>query len=103
MTTLWCIVVLIMLMASVILIVATDWLNDRIEKLKSWHRRWTVDRRIKKQAKAAGVWGNIKALGGRALSIYAWEHYRIVRNPGETDKELRRRCMYRAGDAKEEE
>lgn len=62
-------------------------------RLKRWHRRRKVDRRIVRQAKAAGVWDKPQALGGRALSIYAWEHYGLVRKAGETDKELRGRCI----------
>lgn len=67
-----------------------------IAKAKQWYRRRKVDRRIVRQAKAAGVWGNPRALGGRALAIYAWEYCGLVRKPGETDKELRRRCFDKA-------
>lgn len=67
-----------------------------IAKLKRWYRRQKVDARIVRQAKAAGVWGNPRALGGRALAIHAWEYYGLVRKPGETDKELRRRCFDKA-------
>ena len=71
-----------------------------IVTLKSWHRRRKVDRRIVKQAKAAGVWDNPKALGGRALELHAWKWWGIKRQPGETDKELRLQCMAAAEEAK---
>lgn len=32
-------------------------------------------------------------LGGRALELKAWEDFNIKRKQGETDTELRRRCM----------
>ena len=51
------------------------------------------DRRIIRQAKAVGVWEKPRCLGGRALELKAWEEFRIKRKPGETDRELRRRCM----------
>ena len=55
-------------------------------------RRWKTDRRIIRQAKAAGVWDNLNALGGKALEIKAWEAYKIKRKSGETDACLRMRC-----------
>lgn len=62
-------------------------------RLKRWYRRRKVDRRIIRQAKAAGVWNKRPTpLGGRALELKAWE-YGLERLPGETDAELRRRCM----------
>lgn len=63
-----------------------------VVKLKRWNRRRKVDRRIKKQAEAAGVWGRPNALGGRSLDLHAQEWYGIKREPGETDAHLRRRC-----------
>ena len=66
-------------------------------RLKRWHRRRKVDRRIIRQAKAAGVWNKRPTpLGGRALELKAWEDFKIRRLPGETDAELRRRCMAKA-------
>ena len=62
-------------------------------KLIRWNRRRKVDRRVVRQAKAAGVWDKPTCLGGRALEIKAWKQYKIKRLPGEPDKELRRRCM----------
>ena len=66
-------------------------------RLKRWYRRKKVDRRIIRQAKAAGVWNKRPTpLGGRALELKAWEDFKIRRLPGETDAELRRRCMAKA-------
>lgn len=66
-------------------------------RLKRWHRRRKVERRIIRQAKAAGVWNKRPtSLGGRALELKAWEQFKIRRLPGETDAELRRRCMAKA-------
>ena len=64
-----------------------------VVKLKRWLRRRKRDRRIIRQAKAAGVWDKPRCLGGRALELKAWKLYRIRRRPGESDKELRQRCM----------
>ena len=69
-----------------------------IQKLKRLHRRRKIDRRTIKQAKAVGVWGEPKALGGRALELMARKYYGIKRLPGESDKDLRRRCMTEADD-----
>lgn len=55
-------------------------------------RRRKIKRRIIRQAKAAGIWDNLNALGGRALELKAWEAYRIKRKSGETDACLRIRC-----------
>lgn len=66
-------------------------------KLKRWYRRRKVDRRIIRQAKAIGAWDKRPTpLGGRALELKAWEDFKIRRLPGETDAELRRRCMAKA-------
>lgn len=55
-----------------------------------WLRRRAVDRRIIRQAKAAGVWDKTPiVLGGRALELKAWKDYKIKRKPGETDYDLR--------------
>lgn len=54
-------------------------------------RKRKRDRRIIRQAKAAGAWYNVNALGGRALELRAWEPYRIKRKPGEKDICLRQR------------
>lgn len=62
-------------------------------RLRRWIRRRKLDRRIIKGAEALGIWGEPKALGGRALELYAKEKRGIKREPGETDAELRRRCM----------
>ena len=67
-----------------------------IQKLKRLHRRRKIERRTIKQAKAVGVWGKPKALGGRALELMARKCYGIKRLPGESDKDLRRRCMTKA-------
>lgn len=65
-----------------------------IAKLKRWHRRRKNDRRIIAQAKVLEVWDkNPIVLGGRALELKAWKDFKIKREPGETDKDLRRRCM----------
>ena len=65
-------------------------------KLKRRRRRRKNDRRIKRQAMALGVWDKPQVLGGRALEICAWETYGLIRRSGETDAELRRRCMTEA-------
>lgn len=66
-------------------------------KLKRWYRRRKVDRRIIRQAKAIGAWDKRPTpLGGRALELKAWEDFKIKRWPGETDAQLRRRCMAKA-------
>lgn len=63
-------------------------------RFKRWHRSRKVDRRIIRQAKAAGVWNKRPTpLGGRALELKAREDFKIRRLPGETDAELRCRCM----------
>lgn len=63
-------------------------------RFKRWYRRRKVDRRIIRQAKAIGAWDKRPTpLGGRALELKAWEDFKIKRLPGETDAELRRRCM----------
>ena len=53
-------------------------------------RKWTVNRRIIRQAKAAGVWGDLEKIGGNALTIYARRHG-VFRREGETDEHLRLR------------
>lgn len=63
-----------------------------MEVLPEWNRQRKVNRRIVRQAKAAGAWGKPEVLGGRALDIYAFEFCGLNRKPGETDKELRNRC-----------
>lgn len=66
-------------------------------RLKHWYRRRKVDHRIIRQAKAAGVWNKRPTpLGGRALELKAWEDFESRRSPGETDAQLRRRCMAKA-------
>ena len=65
--------------------------------LKRWLRRCKNDRRVIRQAKAIGIWNaNPIILGGRALELKAWKLYKIRRKSGETDKELRQRCMTKA-------
>ena len=60
---------------------------------RRYHRR-KVDARIIKQAKELGVWDYVPiVLRGRALELKAWEDFNIKREPGETDAQLRRRCM----------
>lgn len=63
----------------------------RIKHLR--HRR-AVDRRVISQAKGAGVWDKQPiVLGGRALELKAKQDFKIRRQPGETDAQLRRRYM----------
>ena len=58
------------------------------------YRLRKVDKRIIRQAKAVGVWDKKPlVLGGRALELKAWQDFRIKRRPGESDVQLRRRCM----------
>lgn len=57
------------------------------------HRR-AVDRRVISQAKGAGVWDKQPiVLGGRALELKAKQDFKIRRQLGETDAQLRRRYM----------
>ena len=61
---------------------------------KRWYRRRKVERQIIRQAKAIGAWDKRPTpLGGRALELKAWQDFKIKKLPGETDAELRRRCM----------
>lgn len=69
---------------------AVMWL---LVQLKRWKRSRKNDRRIIRQAKAAGVWDKPQVLGGKALELKAWKDFKIKRKPGETDASLRRRCM----------
>lgn len=63
-------------------------------KISLLHRRRKTDARIIAQAKAIGVWDKKPiVLGGRALEIKAWEDFKIKREPGEPDANLRRRYM----------
>lgn len=62
-------------------------------KLSYSIRRRKRDRQIIEQATFLGIWDEPKALGGRALELYAKEKRGIKREPGETDASLRRRCM----------
>lgn len=65
-----------------------------IESIKHLHHRRKVDRRVISQAKGAGVWDKQPiVLGGRALELKAKQDYKIKRQPGETDAQLRRRYM----------
>lgn len=62
--------------------------------IKRQIRRKKTDCRIIRQAKALGAWDKRPTpLGGRALELKAWEDFKIRRQQGETDAELRRRCM----------
>lgn len=71
-------------------LIAED-IYDRINR--RYHRR-KVDASIIKQAKELGVWDDgLNFLSGRALELKAWEDFKIKREPGETDAQLRRRCM----------
>ena len=80
-------------LALVVVITAAVWAS----RLKRWYRRRKVDRRIIRQAKALGVWDmRPTPLGGRALELKAWEDFKLRRLPGETDAQLRRRCMAKA-------
>lgn len=65
-------------------------------RIKRWSRERKVTRRIKEQAKALGIWDKPQALGGKGLTLSAWENYGIRRKRGETDLQLRMRCMAKA-------
>lgn len=52
-------------------------------------RKREVNRRIIRQAKAAGVWGDIEKMGGKALELYARKVWGIYREVDETDAHLR--------------
>ena len=58
-------------------------------------RKRKVNSRIIKHAKAAGVWGDIEKMGGKALELYAWKVWFICREEGETDEHLRLRIYSR--------
>lgn len=66
------------------------------DKIKRRLRVRKNNRRIIRQAKAAGVWDNPKALGGKALELKAWKDFKLKREPGESDKHLRQRYETRA-------
>lgn len=84
----WILPLLLAVSATLVLVVRLA------ARFKHWHRSHKVDRRIIRQAKAAGVWNKRPTpLGGRALELKAWEDFKIRRLPGETDAELRRRCI----------
>lgn len=88
----WALVLSSLLWLSWGLFILTFLLELIIRTLRRWHRRRIVDRRVIRQAKAAGVWDNPKALGGRALELYVWKNHKLKRKPGELDKDLRLRC-----------
>lgn len=60
-----------------------------MEVLPEWKRKREVNRRIIRQAKAAGVWGDIEKMGGKALELYARKVWGIYREVDETDAHLR--------------
>lgn len=72
-----------------------------IARIKRRHRRKVTDRRIIRQAKAIGAW-TPQAAGGRALELIA-EEYGIIREEGETDRQLRDRIMEAAGNTGRQE
>ena len=61
------------------------------EIVPEWKHKREVNRRIIRQAKALGVWGDIDKMGGRVLELYARKHWAIYREEGETDAHLRMR------------
>lgn len=67
-----------------------DWMNRGSRQAIRSHN---VQRRIRAQAKALGIWAYPPALGGKALTMSARENFRVRRRFGETDAELRMRCM----------
>ena len=68
-----------------------------IASIKRLRHRKAADARIIQQAKGAGVWDKMPiVLGGRALELKAWQGYKIKREPGETDAQLRGRIMKQA-------
>ena len=62
-------------------------------RAKLRRRRRKIDRRIIRQAKAAGAWERLDVLGGCALNLRVWQQYQIRREPGETDAQLRARVI----------
>lgn len=84
---------LCLILANVLLFAIIAPLLYLKDYIKRRNRRRKVDARIIAQAKAAGVWDKPYILGGRALELKAWEDFRIKRRAGESDVELRRRCM----------
>lgn len=84
----WILPLLLVISAALVLVVRLA------ARFKRWYRRRKVDHRIIRQAKAIGAWDKRPTpLGGRALELKAWEDFKIKKLPGETDAELRRRCM----------
>ncbi len=72
-------------------------LTDRMnEGSRQASRSRNVMRRIRAQAKALGIWDYPPALGGKALTMSARENFRVRRRYGETDAELRMRCMLKS-------
>ena len=85
------------MVAFVLLAVGIHIFCRAMRRYREWKRRNEADRRIIRQAKAIGAWDKRPTpLGGRALELKAWEDFKIKRLPGETDAQLRRRCMAKA-------
>ena len=83
------------LVASVLAFILVEAL-ELAENIKRRRRKRKENRRIIDQARAFGVWDKPQSLGGKALELSAWEHHKIKRKRGESDADLRRRCMMRA-------
>lgn len=91
-------VVLCTALVITIIVICARSIKDRVhDKLRARN----VNAQIRAHAMAFGVWDRPEALGGKALELSAWEHYKIKRKRGETDKELRCRCMIAKADAEE--
>lgn len=56
-------------------------------------REREVAKRIRAQAIKMGFWDKPELMRGKALDLWAREKYRIKRKRGETDQQLRERCM----------
>lgn len=63
------------------------------KKIQRKMRKKKQDDRIRKMTIELGIWDKPEVLGGKALTLMAWERFRIKREPGETDAQLRSRCM----------
>ena len=85
----WGLLVVIAVVAGIYF--AVRYVCHLLKRLRRCRKR---DRRIIRQAKALGVWEMPNTLGGRALELKARKEYRIKREPGETDAELRARYIY---------
>lgn len=75
------------------MLAASVWIERKVRKRK-------VMRRIRAQAIRCGIWDYPPALGGKALEMSARENFGIRKKPGESNADLRLRCMARRAQMK---